>query len=312
MPTIRIATFNCENLFARYNFRDSLEPPRDGFSINDLSFDFYDMRSKRITAAAVKETDADIICLQEVDNQPVLDRFTGEFLATTAAKRYRHRVLIDGNDPRHIDVAFLSRYPITAIRTHRHDRNAANTAALFSRDCLRVDIDVAGEVLTLYGNHFKSMMGGRAATRARRVEQADGMLAILKRDWGDSLAGQFAVLGDLNDYPEADPNGTTTGLGALLDHPGLIDPITRLDPQHRWTHYFARERAYRQLDYILMSQALAAKSSGDGKPGRVLKGLPWRADRYTGNRFDDVGEDTPKASDHAPLYLDLDLGPVEV
>lgn len=312
MPTIRIATFNCENLFARFNFNNGVQPPRDGFTINDLAFDIMDTRDKRITAAAIKETDADIICLQEVDNQPVLDRFASEFLGTTATKRYRHRVLIDGNDPRHIDIGFLSRYPIAAIRTHRHDRNAANTASLFSRDCLKIEVDIAGQTLTLYGNHFKSMMGGRANTRARRVDQAEGMLAILKRDWGDVLDGDFVVLGDLNDYPQADANGTTTALSALLNDPGLVDPLQQLAEKDRWTHYYARERAYRQLDYLLLSQGLAAKAHGNGKPGRVLKGLPWRAERYAGNRFDDVGEDRPKASDHVPLFMDFDIGAVEV
>jgi endonuclease/exonuclease/phosphatase family metal-dependent hydrolase len=312
MPTIRLATFNCENLFARYDFKSAIQPPRDGFTINELSFDLYDTRAKRITAAAIKETDADIICLQEVDNQPVLDRFTSEFLGAPPARRYRHRVLIDGNDPRHIDIAFLSRYPITAIRTHRHERNPANNAPLFSRDCLRVEIDVAGHRLTLYGNHFKSMMGGRAATKARRMEQAEGVLAILERDWGANLDGDFAVLGDLNDYPGKDTDGTTTALSALLAHPELVDPVKKLTPKDRWTHYFARERSYKQLDYLLLSKSLAAKAHGGGKPGRVLQGLPWRADEVTVQRFPDVGEDAPKASDHVPLYIDLDVGPVVV
>lgn len=312
MPTVRIATFNCENLFARYNFKSGLEPPRDGFTINELSFDLYDNRAKRITAAAIKETDADIICLQEVDNQPVLDRFTSEFLGTTQAKRYRHRVLIDGNDPRHIDIGFLSRYPIASIRSHRHDRNASKTAPLFSRDCLRVEIEIGTHKLTLYGNHFKSMMGGRAATRKRRLEQAEGLLAILKQDWGDNLDGDFAVLGDLNDYADTDPDGTTTALSPLLEHPKLSNPLLNLAPKDRWTHYFARGNTYKQLDYILLSSELAGKVKGQGKPGRVLKGLPWRAERVTGPRFDDVGEDAPKASDHVPVFIDLEIGSAEI
>lgn len=310
MPTIRIASFNCENLFARYRFNSDIAPPSDGFSINDLSFDFHDMRAKRITAQAVRECNADIICLQEVDNQPVLDRFTSEFLAGNAAKRYRHRVLIDGNDPRHIDVAFLSRRPIKSIRTHRHDREPNRNAALFSRDCLRVDVEVGNEVLTLYGNHFKSMMGGRAATRSRRVVQAEGVRAILERDWGPALDGNFVVLGDLNDYPEVDADGTTTALSALTDDPLLVDPMKRLPAKDRWTHYYNRGGTYRQLDYVLLSKSLDVRSS-EPKAGRVLKGLPWRAERYAGARFEDVGEDAPKASDHVPVFVDVQVGAPE-
>ncbi len=174
-----------------------------------------------------------------------------------------------------------------------------------------MEVDAGGKILTLYANHFKSMMEGRAATRARREEQAKAMMTILTEDWGVGLDGLFAVMGDLNDYPEADPDGTTTALGDLLDSPALVNPLERLGPRDRWTHYFARGRTYRQLDYILLSAALD-RLGGAPKPGRVLKGLPWRAEAYAGPRFDDVGEDAPKASDHVPVWLDLELGPRQV
>ncbi len=167
MPTVRIATFNCENLFARYRFGKNVPAPMAEFTIEDIAFEVHSTRAKRITAKAIKAIDADIICLQEVENQPVMDRFNSEFLAWSSAKRYRYRVLLDGNDPRHIDVGFLSRYPIKSIRSHRHDRTDNNRANVFSRDCLRVDFDVEGHGLTLYGNHFKSMMGGRATAAGK-------------------------------------------------------------------------------------------------------------------------------------------------
>jgi endonuclease/exonuclease/phosphatase family metal-dependent hydrolase len=311
MATIRIATFNAENLFARYRFQEGLSPSLNGFTINELAFDIQDAREKRITGQAIKECDADIICLQEVDSLPVLDRFTAEFLAGKPAKKYRHRILVDGNDPRHIDVAVLSRYPIRSVRSHRHMRTPSNTAELFSRDCLRIEVEVAGAVLTVFANHFKSMMGGRAATRARRLLQAEAQMALLTQDFGAGLDGDFVVLGDLNDYPEADPLGatdaTTTALSALLDHPKLVNILNRLPQKDRWTHYYKGANSYKQLDYLLLSQRLD-DASGNPTPGRVLKGLPWRAERYSGARFDDVGEHEPKASDHVPLFADIQIG----
>ncbi|MDJ0629283.1 MAG: endonuclease/exonuclease/phosphatase family protein [Rhodobacter sp.] len=306
MTKVRIATFNCENLFARYRFGQNVPAPMPEFSINDLSFDIHSTRSKRITGKAIKDIDADIVCLQEVENQPVLDRFNSEFLARSRNKRYRHRVLIDGNDPRHIDVAFLSRYPIKSIRSHRHDRNPANTAQAFSRDCVRVDIDVDGDVLTLYGNHFKSMIGGRRDTRARRVDQAERVHEILTEDWGPDFEGDFVVLGDLNDYPQRG-DGTTTALGKLLDDDNLVNVNDRLPRDDRWTHYFARENEYRQLDYLLLSKQLD-DASGNPVPERELRGLPWRADEVDTDRYDDVGHSSPKASDHVPLYVDVLVG----
>ena len=310
MPTVRVATFNCENLFARYQFRSNVGDISNGFDINDTKFDIYNTRSKRITAQAIKAMDADVICLQEVENLPVLDRFNSEFLGGPKHKRYSHRILVDGNDPRRIDVALLSRRPIGAVRSYRHERNDANTAAKFSRDCLRAEVEVDGGTLTLYCNHFKSMMGGREKTRAGRLEQSNRVADILREDWGTDLEGAFMVLGDLNDYPQKG-GGTTTSLGALLKNPNLVNILDRLPKKDRWTHYWSGGREYRQLDYLLLSKALD-QASGRPVPGRVLDGLPWRADRYEGDRFDDVGDSNPKASDHVPVYADVTVGSVMI
>ncbi|MBO9462455.1 endonuclease/exonuclease/phosphatase family protein [Labrenzia sp. R5_0] len=305
MPTIRIATFNCENLFARYNFRENASAG-NGFTINDLAFDILSTRAKRITASAIKATDADIICLQEVESLPVLDRFNSEFLGTSSNKRYNYRTLFDGNDPRAIDVAFLSRIPVKSMRSSRDIRSSNGRSKLFSRDCLRVDFEIGGEILSLYGNHFKSMMGGRKGTRDRRLEQAEGVHQIIHDDYGAELDGNVVVLGDLNDYREADQE-TTTALGALLDNNTLVDPMLRLDPEDQWTHYWSRKGHYRQLDYVFLSRKLD-DASGNPVPERELRGMPWRADRVNEDRFDDVGQDNPKASDHAPVTVEINVG----
>ncbi len=306
MTAIRIATFNCENLFARYRFESAGFNPSGGFTIDDLMFDIHSTRSKRITARAIKEVDADIICLQEVENLDVLDNFNSEFLGGSSAKRYHHRIVVDGNDRRRIDVAFLSRIPFTSIRSHRNDRVPGNARRkVFSRDCLRVDFDISGTPLTLYGNHFKSMIPTRKETRDRRLEQVDRMVAILKEDWGDGLDANFVVMGDLNDYPQ-NGGGSVSALGALLNHPKIVDPADQLTMDESWTHYWAREDEYRQLDYLLMSKTLF-DAAGAPPPRRELRGMPWRADDAGPTRFDDVGTDRPKASDHAPIFVDLDI-----
>ncbi len=306
---VRVATFNCENLFARYRFKANVDPSgADGFTVNELAFEIYNEAEKRITARAIGAANADIIAIQEAESLPILDRFHSTYLRGHLKNRpYLHRVLIDGNDPRHIDVAILSRYPILHVRSHRHERNAARTAELFSRDCLVVTIDVVGKPLTLYVNHLKSMMEGRSETRARRLEQAQRVATIVDEDWaGKGYEGSFIVLGDLNDQWD---NERKSGIGPLLTHPQLVNVLDRLPKEERWTHYFARgkkgEKAT-QLDYILVSRALDERA-GKPRPKVIREGLPWRAEDYTGDRFDEVGEHEPKASDHCPLYVDLPI-----
>jgi len=296
---MRLATFNCENLFARYRFREQIQPVSpDGFTINDLAFDIYDETEKQITAKAIREVNADVIALQEVESLPVLDRFNSRYLASM---RYRHRIVIDSHDSRGIDVAILSRHEIVAARSHRHERNAQNTAFLFSRDCLEVEIDVDDKLLVLYVNHFKSMMEGRAETHQRRLEQAQRVADIVDQRWrARNYQGNFAVLGDFNDYP-----GQGTALDILLAHPELVNVVERMPEADQWTHYYAGAGEYRQLDYLLVSRSLG--NANPQPPNIVRKGLPYRADRYAGQRFDGVGEDRPKASDHAPLSMELTL-----
>jgi predicted extracellular nuclease len=297
--SIRIATFNAENLFARYRFREGREAlAPDGFTINDLAFSIYDEASKRLTAKAIKEVDADIICLQEVESLPVLEHFNSSYLG---GMKYKHRILIDSHDPRFIDIAVLSRYPFSSLRTYRHERNKRNTAWLFSRDCLEVDINIDKKNLTLYANHFKSMMEGRDETKGKRMEQAQRVAEIVNERWKKAkYEGNFAILGDLNDYVDRD-----TSLTPLINHQGLVNVSERLPKGERWTHYWAGGNEYRQLDYMFLSKSLAELNRGE--PEVMRKGLPYRAEKYSGERFDEVGENHPKASDHAPLFMDIGL-----
>lgn len=297
MGTFRLATFNCENLFARYKFNKNFDPyVHDGFEINDTAFDILGNDEKKITAKAILETDADIICLQEVESLPVLDRFVSQYLAKA---RYSHRVVIDSFDPRQIDVALLSRIPVENIRTHRHEKRAKSSVHLFSRDCLEVDFKVESGIFTVYINHFKSMMGGRDETAQRRREQAERVLSILHARYGDTLEGRYAVLGDLNDYLEP-----PSSIEPLVKHPGLINVVELLPAKDQWTHFYDKEGEYRQLDYILLPKEYHAGCSSP-HPDIVRMGLPYRATRYTGQRFDGVGENKPKASDHCPLAITL-------
>lgn len=305
---VKIATFNCENLFFRYNFKESKKATKEeGFLINQLAFDFLDPEEKTITGAAIDEVNADIIALEEIESLNVLDKFDDKFVEKTD---YEYKVLIDGHDPRQIDVAVMSKYPIVSVRTHRNEHSTLPKVTwLFSRDCLEVEIDVDGKPLFLYVNHFKSMLDmkakssaeGRANTRPHREEQVKRVKEIIDERWKDkNYQGNFVVLGDFNDYP-----GEGTALDDLLKHPGLVNVVGRLPPEEQWTHFYAKEKDYKQLDYILLSKSLAEKNTG--QPSIMRKGLAKKAEKYKGPWLDNVGETKPVASDHAAVYMDIEL-----
>jgi predicted extracellular nuclease len=319
MATVRIGSFNIENLFARYQFNKNIDPQQavvDGWRADQRHFDIYDERSKKITAKTILAAEADVLALQEVENLDTLKRFRDLYLG--GRKAYPHVVAIDGNDPRFIDVAVLSRFPLVNIRSYQYLWVPAWKSFLFSRDCLEMDVQLPGSAtVTLYVNHFKSMLdnkdpaNGRRKTRARREKQAQTVQGIVTQRYGEHAGHHpFIVLGDLNDYLATDAQGTT-GIAELVQWDQVVNVVDRLPPEERWSHFFKGNPnhglppAYRQLDYLLLSKALA---DVNGKAPHIERqGMPRRADRYTGSRFPGIGKDRPKASDHCPVVMELTI-----
>ena len=312
MPQLRLGTFNCENLFARFKFNKKADPAKatkNGFTVNETYFDILNEGEKKLTSDVIKALNADVLALQEVENLDVLKRFRGERLK---GLDYTFAALIDGNDPRHIDVAVLSRYPIVAIRSHQHLRNGKSYT--FSRDCLEVDIDVEGKPFVLFVNHFKSMLdkgdpkNGRKNTRSRRAQQAKTVMEIVQKRFGAASGNHaWAVVGDLNDYRES-AQGTTSGILDLVDWAEVENIVDRLPPEERWTHFYdgakAPETPYRQLDYILLSKPLAGATSA--KPVVERRGLSPKAIKATQKRLKGVTAKSV-ASDHCAVAIDLEL-----
>jgi endonuclease/exonuclease/phosphatase family metal-dependent hydrolase len=312
---MRLCTFNVENLFTRYLFAkgvDRAHAARHGFQSEDLRFRLADPASKQLTAALMQRTDADVFALQEVEDLDTLKAFRDRYLGGREA--YPHALVIDGNDPRRIDVGVLSRFPIVHARTWQHLWN--EDGPVFDRDCLEVDVEspTLGRV-TIYVNHFKSMRAprgaqgpGRRLTRDRRVAQARRVRQLVEARFDEPSTARFVVAGDLNDHLAATEEGTT-GIADLVRWQAVENVLDRLHARDRWTHHFPGSRrhglpeAYRQLDYLLVSRALAR--ANPHPPLVFREGLPKRARRYTGAREPGTGRNRPKASDHCPLCFDL-------
>lgn len=247
MKKLVVGTFNVENLFLRYRLLDrergSFGKPIDpagflerGGSILMLGarLEDYGPVSKSLrkaTAEVILANAPDVLALQEIENLEALKLFNRHYLKG----EYPYALVIDGNDPRQIDVGVLSKLPIVSAATHQFDVVAGTTTKVFSRDCLSVDVAVAkGRTLTVLVNHFKSKIGGGADKRER---QAARVLEIAQARFGKKLdGGDLVVAGDLNAHWDAPE------LAALMDSPRLTSALRDhlSDPAEHWTHYYKR------------------------------------------------------------------------
>lgn len=247
----------------------------------------------------IRDVGADVLGVIEAEARPVLEMFTAAMLKKVGGTPYEQVMLIDGNDDRGIDVGLLSRYPITALRTHVYDTDEAGT--VFSRDCCEYHIDSGdGRTLIVLVNHLKSKGYGSANDpigAKRRRRQATRIADIYNTLIADSHT-LVAVVGDLNDTPDSDALQPLLGATTLKD----ISNHPQFDPGPR-TGTFKGER--NQIDYVLLSPDLFAKATGGG----IFRRGVWRGKR-TKNPWEiypSLTADVHAASDHAATWAQIDL-----
>lgn len=365
-----IATFNVENLMSRFDFTGFRNELRQ-----DRSLKLYEIRdetqyrmleqartvahtddTRQLTALAIAETRADILCLQEVENLTALNAFEYGYLYKMIGRGYQEKYLIDGNDSRGIDVAVMVRdttrdgQPIEVLKVESHAHLTYKELGLynpvlaelgfqpddrvFKRDCLNLDLRIGGKPLSLFVTHLKSMTGGRngvdgrtASLPVRRAEVRAIRHIIEKKFGGERAANRrWLIVGDLNDYRERviidgdQWNGyqftpfteDESALDEILADGFAVNLVERRPVMDRWTLYHTRgpeERHLCQLDYILASPSLAEKNE-KAVPNIIRRGQPWRTIFPEGQeveRYPRTGWDRPKASDHCPVAVTLNI-----
>lgn len=353
---LTLATFNIENLVRRFEHeRDG----RTGRWLPDPAVGLHDVRDEReglmleralavaiaddqrqMTAQAIRDLDADVLCLQEVDDLATLRWFHDRYVRRAVREPYEHFAVMEGNDRRGIDVGVVARrgFPVR-VRSWAHvtvrdmelppeemKRHGLKPDDLvFKRDCLEVDVECGASTLTLFVCHFKSMNEGREQTMPIRRLEARAVRRIVEERFGKGAGAAeavWAIVGDLNDYraklvldegPTSWRRVEPHGLDPLFADHFAVDVMERLRPSERWTHYWAEGREFSQLDYLLLSPALA-RANPEARPRVVREGLPWRVPMdvpgFTAapvTRYPRVGFDRPKASDHCGVAVTLEI-----
>jgi hypothetical protein len=101
----------------------------------------------------IKRIDLDVLAIQEAEDIDTLRAFVRDDLDGL----YPQVVLVEGNDPRLIDVGLLSKLPLGAITSWQTTPDpAAPSRRLFSRDLLQLEVLNATGKARLFVNHLKS------------------------------------------------------------------------------------------------------------------------------------------------------------
>lgn len=320
---ITVGTFNLNNLFSRYNFMGEIEAIKDGDtevgSVEFYTFDdpqMYKIRKymgrlvkaksesdRTLIAQRTKNMNVDVLAVQEVEDINILQRFVKEDLDNL----YPYKVLVEGNDPRLIDVGLLSKLPIGGVTSWRHAVHPDDTTRpVFGRDLLEVEIfnqTRSKRLFTVFNNHLKSHFvpffedqeEGAQKTNERRKRQAEIIAQIVQSRMRPN--SRYIILGDMND-----PHDSPWLEPMIFQEPELVnalqDPIETSpakadDPPPAttaWTHRYKpshQPAEYELYDQIWLSPFLADKQIGS----------------WIGRRKKHSGD----GSDHDPAWIELNL-----
>lgn len=323
---VTVGTFNLRNLFSQYNFKAKIDEiiSLDGGTLTgELKYEFgyaEDVKIRKYRGSLVKgkkkeetekiadrikDMNIDVLAVQEVEDLDTLHQFNSEYLGKC---KYGYCVLIEGNDPRLIDLGVLSRLPIGGVTSWKHAVHPSEpTQTVFGRDLLEVEILDPSRSRTLFkifNNHLKSHYVGPSTETAvemqlndqRRTLQAEMVAHIVKARTRPNSS--FVVLGDMNDPPDSPCLQPFTTDRELQLTNALSNPKETRPPKPdtpppastAWTHRYkpsGQPAKYELYDQIWLSPALAAKQT----------------EAWINRRKTHKGD----GSDHDPAWIELRL-----
>jgi endonuclease/exonuclease/phosphatase family metal-dependent hydrolase len=189
---------------------------------------------------------------------------------------YPHWEHVAGPDT-NLQVAVLSRFPITARRSHTREGFLLGGRRLrVARGFAEVELEVNDRYsFTLFVAHLKSRRPVAQADEAEWREQE----ALLLREKVDARLqadpnANVAIVGDLNDVKDSISTKALLGKGrnALID----ARPAEKNgDDGHSttpgfaprnitWTYFYGKEDTYSRIDYILLSRVMAREWDPEG------------------------------------------------
>ncbi|NLK67354.1 MAG: endonuclease/exonuclease/phosphatase family protein [Campylobacteraceae bacterium] len=212
---IKIATFNVENLFDGTTQGTEYKE----FRGKNWSNAKYQRKLSQI-ASLLKEMDADIVGLQEIENRAVLEN-----LAKVSGYKYSY---FSKSKSSPIGVGIISKLPFAKTSTYR-------PRGVITRDIIKADFEYEGAKFSVYNTHFLAATN-EFKDRKRNARELERFTQNAKN---------AVVLGDFNtEY------GARSLLNDMIKNNGFVD---------LWSEYTLKKSSHksgRAIDHILLSKDL--------------------------------------------------------
>lgn len=238
--------------------------------------------SRAKVCESIRALNADILALQEVGGTNALLELR-ERLRRSGID-YAHWELVNAWDT-NIQVAVLSKFPITARQPHTNDSFVLlGKQHRVKRGFAEVRIEVNDRYsFILLTAHLKSKLTlFEADEQELREQEAEQLRKHLDRIFDIAPNANVVVAGDLNDTQETKAVRTVIGRkNALVDtRPSEANEDDQPNnnpryppPRITWTHYYGKEDSFRRIDYLLVSRGMAREWMTN--EARVLRVPNW-------------------------------------
>jgi endonuclease/exonuclease/phosphatase family metal-dependent hydrolase len=305
---LRLAAYNAENLF------DDKDDPAMSGEYDDIKEKTSEARLKAI-AKTIRELDADVLCLEEIESKECLEWFRDKYLKGLG---YDHVASIDAGYYRGVEQSVLSRVPIVSARVYEGDdavisdmeerrtedeakrlggvwaKAAGKMPERFQRSPLRVDVKTEdGYELTVFVVHFKA---GADFDHQRELEalQVEQFVEEMLQENPDA---NVAVLGDYNGMPN-DMN-----VKALrISNDGLVSAYDWRGKKDAPRDLYTTHASGRSIDFIVMTPSLAADCI---EGSYFVLGTLHAASDWDWRKADEIPPPEGYASDHYPVAIDI-------
>jgi endonuclease/exonuclease/phosphatase family metal-dependent hydrolase len=243
---------------ATYNLEFYVDAPT-------LSYEPKSEQARSIIRQGIRAMNPDLIALQEVGSTNALLE-----LRATLRKEgldFPHWQHVQGWDT-NLHVAFLSKYPFTAVRHHTSESYLHRGRRFHVlRGFGEVEVEFEKRRLTFITAHLKSKRQTAEADQEElRLEEARLLRETVDQQLERNPQANLIVLGDFNDGVGTPVYQTVIGKGKnrLVDTrphekngDSLRNPNPRYEPRRIvWTHYYGKEELYSRIDMILLSPSM--------------------------------------------------------